>query len=59
MKTLNDRATDYELDRWATVKFSDMWAVCAPGDMNASFGKDRDFETFAEAIEYAQRQARA
>lgn len=57
--TLNDRATDYELHRWATVRFSGMWAVCAPGDMRNSFGQDREFETFAEAIDYAQKQARS
>lgn len=66
MKTLNERTHAYEITRWAVIKIDfamdhQQWTACPPGDEESAGGgiDDAAFETFAEAIEYAQKQARA
>lgn len=63
MKALRERAEDYELNRWAVVKLQEQeipaWCVCSPDDWSDGFVYDKEFDTFAEAIQYAQRRARA
>lgn len=50
------RAHKFLTDRWTVVKGGDIWYAYDPG-MSTCFSdnKDEDFETFAEAIEYAQK----
>lgn len=63
METLNKRAENFDVTAWTVVKFAfsdpgKPWTACGPGDEDYAFEHDKDFETFAEAIEYAQKQAR-
>lgn len=43
-------------DRWFVSKTGKKWTAFAPGFV---YSEDRRCETFAEAIDYAQRQARS
>lgn len=57
--TLRERAEDYVLTRWAVCKWYDQWSACDPSVTDSMADNDPEFDTFAEAIEYAQKQARA
>lgn len=53
---LNDRATYGDMLNWAVIRHRSTfrWIACSP----FSYLNDRDFDTFAEAIAYADKEAR-
>lgn len=61
--TLREYANDYEITRWTVAKVEGdffPWCVFDPTPQtDYDPGGDDAFRTFAEAIDYAQRQARS
>lgn len=52
-------AGKFHLTRWGVIKMMGSWVACDPAyDAGGLSSFEKDFETFAEAIEYAQKQAR-
>lgn len=63
MGPLFDRALDFNLRRWAVVKLGHAtgspWLAAHPGGVQASFTTgDKRFDSHAEAIAYADKEAR-
>lgn len=59
MNTLYERVIDFErTGKWAVVSLAGAWLAADPVSTEFSDRGDKEFETFAEAIEYAQKQAR-
>lgn len=58
-RVIYHRAHKFLIDRWVVAKGGALWYAYDPAMATSwSDNKDEDFETFAEAIEYAQKQAR-
>lgn len=58
-RVIYHRAQKFLIDRWVVAKGGDTWYAFDPAMKNCeSYNADEDFYTFAEAIEYAQKQAR-
>lgn len=58
-RVLYHRAHKFLIDRWVVATEWGIWYAFDPAMKNSqSDNADEEFETFAEAIEYAQKQAR-
>lgn len=62
MKTLFEQVDSFTIKRWTVVLYEGLWMAADPrvpdGDWHPEYD-DRSCDTFAEAIEYAQKQARS
>lgn len=62
MKTLFEQAETFTIERWTVVLYEGKWLAADPIVKCIWWypeSRENSFKTFAEAIEYAQKQARA